>query len=286
MTSYNNRPLYAYTNYLYRKYTCFFQGEQVMEIDQIKVLLVDDEPEFLEQAEIFLKKEDNRFVITSANTVEKALNIIENEKIDAVVSDYRMPDNDGIEFLKIIRKEKESDIPFILFTGKGWEEVAMNALNLGANKYIWKSEEPSLYEREEEPESQYSLLADEIINEVKKFKERENWKLAQRTMEEANVGIFWVDPEGKILYSNKAVTDMLGYDKSEILDMHVWDIDPHLEKEKREEIWNKIKEEGVRTVESEQETKDGSKISVEITTHYVKHEDREIEFAFVRDIEY
>ncbi len=257
-----------------------------MELDEIRVLLVDDEAELLNQAKIFLEREDDRFEITTSQTVEEALQLIENEELDAVVSDYRMPDKDGIEFLKILRKERNDDIPFIFFTGKGWEEVAMNALNLGANKYIWKSEEPSLYEMGiEKPKNQYGLLAEEIINEVKKNKERQIWRLAQKTIDHADVGIFLLDPEGKILYCNDAVSETLGYDKNEIIGMYIWDIDPHVSKEKRKKIWEKVREEGNRTVETEQKTKDGDRIKVEVTTHYLVHDGRELEFAFCRQID-
>lgn len=61
-----------------------------------------------------------------------------------------MPEIDGLEFLEIIREEKGMDIPFIMFTGKGREDVAMDALNLGADRYIQKGGNPK---------SQYGLLA-------------------------------------------------------------------------------------------------------------------------------
>ncbi len=255
-----------------------------MKIDEMNVVLVDDEPDFLEQAEIFLKKEDDRFIIESATTVEKALKIIDEKSIDAVVSDYRMPDEDGIEFLKTLREEKENDIPFLLFTGKGWEEVAMNALNLGANKYIWKNEEPSIYQQKsDESMSQYSLLADEIINEIKKHREKKRLELTKKTIEEAKSGIYWISPEGDILYANKFVRENLGYDEEEILELSISDIDPHFEEEKREETWQEIKEKGSITFETEQQKKDGTIFSVQITSNYVKKDDKEIEFAFVRE---
>ena len=57
---------------------------------------------------------------------------------DAVVSDYEMPQKNGLDFLKELREQK-NDIAFILFTGKGREDVAVKALNLGADSYITKT---------------------------------------------------------------------------------------------------------------------------------------------------
>ena len=56
---------------------------------------------------------------------------------DAIISDYQIPDMDGIEFLKKVRSSGNS-IPFIIFTGKGREEVVIEALNAGADFYLQK----------------------------------------------------------------------------------------------------------------------------------------------------
>jgi len=254
-----------------------------MKFEEINLLLVDDELDFLEQAKSILKEKDDRFVIETSTSVEEALDIIENENIDAVVSDYRMPEKDGIEFLRILRKEKENKIPFILFTGRGWEEVAMNALNLGADKYIWKKEELNLYDKkEDELVEQYDILAKEIVNEVKKYENEKTIEFMQDTIEMAKDGIFWITPEGEILYGNKTVREMLGYSQRELQNLSISDIDPHFKEEKRKEIWKELKKEGSMTFETEEKSKEGEIFPVEITSNYVRHNDRELEFAFVR----
>jgi len=256
-----------------------------MKSEQINVLMVDDELEFLEQAKTLLEEKDNRFVIMTSNNVEESLKIIENENIDAVVSDYKMPEKDGIKFLRILREEKESRIPFILFTGRGWEEVAMNALNFGANKYIWKKEELNLYnKKQKESVDQYEKLAKEILKEVKKYENEETTDLLRQTIEKANDGIFWISPKGKILYGNQTIRDMLGYNQRELQNLDVSDIDPKFLEDKRESFWERLKEEEIITIKTEHQGKDGTVFPVEITSNYVRHEDKEIEFAFVRRI--
>jgi len=143
--------------------------------DTVKVLLVDDEPGFLEQAEIFLKKEDERLDITTVPSAEKALDIIDEDDHDVIVSDYQMPDMNGLEFLKEIREEREVDIPFIIFTGKGREEVAMKALNLGADRYLQKGGDPK---------SQYGVLAQAITREYKRWGIEKEFEENKRKIEE------------------------------------------------------------------------------------------------------
>jgi DNA-binding response OmpR family regulator len=102
----------------------------------IRVLLVDDEPNILELSKDYMEGMGGLDIIV-VDSALTALGILENEQFDIIVSDYQMPDMDGIEFLKNLRSNG-NDTPFILFTGRGREEVAIKALNLGADFYIQK----------------------------------------------------------------------------------------------------------------------------------------------------
>jgi PAS domain S-box-containing protein len=106
----------------------------------MKVLHVDDDLNCLKIAEQCLKMQ-GRFQVDTARSVEEAMEMMEKETYDAIISDYQMPGKDGLEFLKELRANG-NDIPFIVFTGKGREEVAVKALNLGADRYIDKHGDP------------------------------------------------------------------------------------------------------------------------------------------------
>lgn len=123
----------------------------------MKVLFVDDEPDFLEQAEHFLEEKDDRLGVETATSADEGLKILGEEDYDAVASDYKMPEKNGLEFLEELR-ENGDDIPFIILTGKGREEVAMKALNLGADRYFQKTGDP---------DNQFSMLADALVKEIK-----------------------------------------------------------------------------------------------------------------------
>jgi len=106
----------------------------------IFILYVDDEPELLELATIFLTKAGD-IRIHSVSSATEALALLESEAFDAIVTDYHMQEIDGIEFLKTVRAAG-NEIPLILFTGRGREEVVIRAIEHGADAYLQKGGDP------------------------------------------------------------------------------------------------------------------------------------------------
>jgi PAS domain S-box-containing protein len=104
------------------------------------LLYVDDEPSLLELAKIYLER-THSFSVATITSVNEALELLKNRTFDGIISDYAMPGRDGIDFLKAIRAGY-GDIPFILFTGKGREEIAIEAFDNGADFYIQKGGQP------------------------------------------------------------------------------------------------------------------------------------------------
>ena len=109
--------------------------------NHISLLYVDDEPELLELGKLFLEK-SSQFRVDTVTSAREALRILKSTSYDAIVSDYQMPDMDGIALLKEIRAEFP-DLPFIIFTGKGREEVAIEAFDNGADFYLQKGGTPT-----------------------------------------------------------------------------------------------------------------------------------------------
>ena len=106
------------------------------------VLHVDDEALFLKSAKQILEMQGT-FQVDIASSAEEAMKKMKKEVYDVVVSDYAMPGKDGLQFLEELREEGNK-IPFIMFTGRGCEEVAIKALDLGVNQYIDKIGNPGI----------------------------------------------------------------------------------------------------------------------------------------------
>ncbi len=165
-----------------------------MTVHRIKVLYLDDEKALLEITKLFLEKEHDTLEVITSDSPEE---IIENwerysDSINVIVSDYQMPNMNGTDFLEVLRKEKQSDIPFIIFTGKGREEVAIKALNLGANRYIQKGSDI---------QSQYGVLAQAIIQEAN------YWRIKKENLQHIKENVQTL----KILQTSwNAIPDIIG----------------------------------------------------------------------------
>lgn len=102
----------------------------------LNVLCVDDEEYFLKLSKEFLESSGDLHVDT-ANSVAMAEKALSRSQYDAIISDYKMPRTNGLEFLKMVR-EQDKDIPFILLTGRSREDIAVEACNSGVSSYVQK----------------------------------------------------------------------------------------------------------------------------------------------------
>ncbi|AGN00797.1 multi-sensor signal transduction histidine kinase [Salinarchaeum sp. Harcht-Bsk1] len=111
----------------------------------VRILHVDDEPGFADLVATYLGREDDRITVETATAASDALDLLAERQFDCVLSDYDMPGRNGIEFLEAIR-ERHGDLPFILYTGKGSEEIASEAIAAGVTDYIQKDSGSDHYE--------------------------------------------------------------------------------------------------------------------------------------------
>ena len=102
------------------------------------ILYVDDEPDLLDLIKMFLERDGSLRVETYLSVKEAWQKLTTNTPLyDLILSDYQMPQTNGLEFLQQL-KSAHIDLPFIIFTGKSREEIVIEALNSGVNYYVQK----------------------------------------------------------------------------------------------------------------------------------------------------
>jgi PAS domain S-box-containing protein len=176
----------------------------------IRVLYVDDESTILELCKIFLERSGD-FTVTIATSAPEAIRILGQERFDTIVSDYQMPEMNGIEFLRHL-KDMGDTTPVIIFTGKGREEVVIEALNAGAAFYLQKGGGAK---------SQFAELSHKIkkVVEGRQSEEalRKNETLLRGYFNLPLHGIAITSPDKRWLEANDRICSMLGYTRDELL---------------------------------------------------------------------
>ena len=170
----------------------------------IHILHVDDDICILEVSKSVLEMEGN-FKVDPALSVAEAMEKLSGQKYDAIISDYEMPQKNGLEFLRELRG-KDNEIPFIILTGRGREEVAIQALNLGADYYVSKSGSP---------ETVYGELAHHVTFAVERRRAIAQNKNAAAVLENLSDAIVTTDDTFKITSWNKTAEEMFGWNSSE-----------------------------------------------------------------------
>jgi len=175
-----------------------------------RILYIDDEPGLLEIGKMFLEQ-GGQFIVDTITSAREALSLLNTTDYDAIISDYQMPEMDGIEFLKRIRASKKT-IPFILFTGRGREEIVIQALNEGADFYLQKGGEPK---------SQFAELSNKIHYAVMRRRAEESLKQNEAQLRQiidlVPHLIFAKDKNGNFLLANKAVARLYNTDVENII---------------------------------------------------------------------
>jgi PAS domain S-box-containing protein len=163
----------------------------------ISILLVDDEPAILDVAKLFLEKTGTISTVTTASARD-ALILLKTQIFDVIVSDYEMPEMTGVQLLRELRIHGDHT-PFIIFTGKGREQIVVEALNAGATFYL---------EKGANPKALFAELANQIHQAVNRRTAesalKESEEKYRALIEHGLEGIAILDLQGKILFANRA----------------------------------------------------------------------------------
>jgi PAS domain S-box-containing protein len=185
----------------------------------INILLVDDDEDALNIASTYLRRDDPTFEIATSGSAEEAMSILKEREFDVVVSDYEMPNGkSGLEFLEVV-KAQSPDMPFIIFTGRGREEVAIRALNLGADSYVTKGGDAKIV---------YAELAHTIRSVVAhrraKLALEESDARLRAAFEDAAIGMAIISIDQEIIQVNNTLCEMLGFRADELVGRNLEEI--------------------------------------------------------------
>ncbi|MFQ3284479.1 PAS domain S-box protein [Natronomonas sp.] len=183
--------------------------------ESIRILHVDDEPGFAAVVAECLERESDDLTVETADGADEGITHLREHRVDCIVSDYDMPGENGIEFLEQVR-EIDPDLPFILFTGKGSEEIASDAISAGVTDYLQK----------ETGTGQYAVLANRVENAVEQYRAQHEIKASQKRLslfiEQSPLGVLEYNEDFEIVRLNERGEEILGYTEAELRG-HTWE---------------------------------------------------------------
>jgi PAS domain S-box-containing protein len=250
--------------------------------DRIRVLHLDDDRDLVDLVARYLEREDDRIEVRTATSPGDGLAVVADEPVDCFVSDYEMPGMTGIEVLETLREEYP-DLPFILYTGKGSEEVASDAISAGVTDYLQK----------QGGTDQYAILANRVVNAVERYRaEREaaETRSQLRAISENSAdAIVIIDAASKVRYANPAVEAHFGYTPAELEgdrltkiipdrhhERHLAAVDRYLESGDRSVDWSNLEFPGLR--------KDGTEVPLSVSFSSFEQDGEPRFLGIVRDI--
>ncbi len=184
----------------------------------IRVLIVDDDNDVASAVGRFLPRSGASYDFVVSSNLQEALQLLEEEEFDAIVcdNDLETQPRTGLDLLDWIRRSGNR-IPFILLTGQSQDDLAIRALNLGADYYLEK------YHDDEE--NLFLEIAQHIEKTVKERRVRDSLRLSEArfraVFEQSGAGNAQISMDGQILLANDALVNLLGYSREELLRMSV-----------------------------------------------------------------
>ncbi|MFW5964978.1 MAG: response regulator [Natronomonas sp.] len=189
------------------------------DLEDISILFVDDERQLLSILASKLKGEIDDLEVVTASHATEALELLEQLDIDCVVSDYKMPGRNGLELLEAVR-ERSPSLPFILFTSKGSEDIATEAINADVTDYLQK----------DLGEEQLALLANRIENAVIQYRAqqeaRNTYQHVRRIHDRISDAFLGLDSEWTITYVDEQGAGLLEGTPEELHGRNFWTVLP------------------------------------------------------------
>src|SRR5262245_2577387 len=196
----------------------------------IKILYIEDDP--AQRSSLAASLRERGFEVVEAGSGNEGLELLSNDQ-SVVLCDLNMPGMDGLEVLRRVQRRRP-EVPFILLTAHPSIPIAVQAIVEGAQRFLIKP---------------VSMDEMEIsIHQAIEFARLQRW---QRESEEQLIRLVEAIPvpyiitrfrDGKILYANKHIADMVGYSPEEMKRRHT--VDFYYEPEQRQEVLDRLAKDG------------------------------------------
>jgi PAS domain S-box-containing protein len=178
---------------------------------------VDDDPGLLDLACRFLRSREDLLIDSCFSAIDAMAKMAENG-YDVIVLDYELPAMDGIQFLREV-KGRGDMTPVIIFTGKGREEVVIEALNAGADFYLQKGGDPRMSFLE-----LLYMIREAAARNRSRLELEESERRFRESLEHIPLISYQLDREGKITFCNEHFLDMTGWTRGEMIAENWFDL--------------------------------------------------------------
>ena len=183
-------------------------------MEPLTLVIIEDEEAHFRLMKRSIAKEFSHASVYHFQEANTCLELLDSIIPTIIITDYLLPGMNGIEFLEAL-SQKNKDIPVIMITGQGDENVAVRAMKLGAIDYLVKSGDF------------FTLLPTVVEKVVRKNRlERSLLKSEKRFQDMAENTSDWIwemDAQGKYIYSNPVVEDIIGYPREEVIGRNFYD---------------------------------------------------------------
>lgn len=244
----------------------------------VRILLVEDNVGDARLVEILLSESASSadFEVVHCGRLAEALERLEESAFEVVLLDLSLPDSSGLETVSRMRAAAPRT-PMVVLSGQDNEEVALQALQGGAQDYLIKGQGDG------------DLIARTIRYAIERQRAEEALQQSEEryraVVEQSSEGMYLLDAETRrVVESNRALREMLGYSAQELEGMAIYDFSAHT-REDVDSVLGRVLEEGSQTVgERKYRRKDGSLVDVEVGVSVISYGEKEVVAAAVRDV--
>jgi PAS domain S-box-containing protein len=255
-----------------------------VDVDRIRVLHVDDDPEIVDLATTFLEREDDRLAIEPAGSAAEALDRLETGEIHCIISDYQLPDMDCRAFVDAVH-EREPDFPFVLFTGRDRTQLDDALFEDGVSGYLQKGSGVDQYGElaavivdaveaddvradggrvpADDGATEGDIDTGERGREIDRLLAEDPEAVLAGSLDAIRDGFFVLDTGEDLRYWNDFVRERTGYDDAALAAMEPTDLFVPADRDRIVEAIAETKTEGEAQVEATIETADGERLPVE-----------------------